>query len=127
MAFTGGENMVLVVEDDGDLRSALCESLKLDGTLVARAADGHEALDQLRAGLRPAAILVDVLMPGMTGIEFRKQQVLEIASIAKIPVVVLSGDTRRATELPGLNAAAVLKKPVYLDLLLDTLRPLLPP
>jgi CheY-like chemotaxis protein len=127
MNTAGGRNMVLVVEDDGDLRSALCETLKLEGTLVARAADGQEALDQLRAGLRPAAILVDVLMPGMTGIEFRRQQILEIAGIAKIPVVILSGDTRRAAELPGLNAVAVLKKPVQLDVLLETLRPFLQP
>src|ERR1017187_5434038 len=108
MVSTAGENMVLVIEDDANLRDALCETLKAEGVLVARAADGQEALGLLRAGLRPSAILGDVLMPEMNGIEFRRRQILEIVEIAKIPIVFLSGDTLRAAELPGLNAVAVL-------------------
>ena len=127
MVSTAGENMVLVIEDDANLRDALCETLKAEGVLVARAADGQEALDLLRAGLRPATILVDLLMPEMNGIEFRRRQILEVGEIAKIPIVILSGDTDRAAELLGLNAVAVLDKPVKIDLLLGALRPLLRP
>jgi CheY-like chemotaxis protein len=127
MVSTAGENMVLVIEDDANLRDALCETLRAEGLQVARAADGQEALDLLRAGLRPSAILVDLLMPEMNGIEFRRRQILEIDEIAKIPIVILSGDTHPVSELLGLNAVAVLDKPVKSDLLLGALRPLLRP
>ncbi len=104
--------MILIVEDDRDLRQTLCETFKLEGVSVARAGDGQEALDLLRAGLRPAAVLIDLLMPEMGGIEFRKRQLLEAAEIARIPVVILSGDNHHAQEAASLGVALVLKKPI---------------
>lgn len=117
--------MILVVEDDRDLRQTLCETFKLDGVSVARAADGQEALDQLRSGLRPAAVLIDLLMPEMGGIEFRKRQLLEAAAISRIPVVILSGDNHKVQEAASLGVAKVLKKPVGASELVDAMKPFL--
>ena len=120
-----GKNTILVVEDDRDLRQTLCETFKLEGVSVARAGDGQEALDLLRAGLRPAAVLIDLLMPEMGGIEFRKRQLLEVAAISRIPVVVLSGDNHRAQEAASLGVAPVLKKPISASELCKAIKPLL--
>ena len=65
---------ILVVEDDHDIQSALASILREEGLHVATASDGAEALALLRQGLRPAVILLDLMMPVMNGAEFRAAQ-----------------------------------------------------
>lgn len=118
------EDLILVVEDDEDLRGALCEALQFEGMLCARAATGWDALEQLRSGLRPKAILLDLKMPEMSGVEFLRKRRGEGEPISKIPVLVLTGDSRGslATEY---GAAAVVTKPANVDTLIAALKPLL--
>jgi CheY-like chemotaxis protein len=59
---------ILVAEDDRFLRRAVEVALKKRGHNVVIAADGQEAIEQIRAH-RPALVLLDLLMPRMTGLE----------------------------------------------------------
>ena len=58
--------LLLVVEDDADVAGTLTEFLEDEGFSVTVAQNGKQALEQLRAGLRPVAILLDLLMPRWT-------------------------------------------------------------
>lgn len=63
---------ILVVEDDVDLNNAYQLILKSEGHTVASAANGDEALERL-ADFKPDLILLDLLMPVKSGIEFLKE------------------------------------------------------
>ncbi len=80
---------VLIVDDDVSLLEALADLLELEGYRVATATDGRAALDQLRSGLLPCAILLDLMMPGMDGWDFRQEQLKDNA-LKAIPLVVVT-------------------------------------
>lgn len=107
---------ILIIEDDAAARDALKTILEHNGYTVACAADGREALDWLRASQPPALILLDLMMRGMDGWQFRKEQVRDPV-LANIPVVVVSS----ADDLPA-GAAAYISKPVQVERLLDAIR-----
>jgi CheY-like chemotaxis protein len=106
---------ILVVEDDAGAREALSDILREEGFDVTQAANGREALDQLRDGMRPCVILLDLVMPVMDGWEFRQRQLSE-ATLAPIPVVVLTATTGDGPE--AVPASDVLRKPVDFEALL---------
>jgi serine/threonine-protein kinase RsbW len=112
---------ILVVEDDDATREAECLLLRNRGYEVAEATDGREALDRLRSGLRPRAILLDLMLPVLDGHGLRAE-LLRDPELADIPVVVCSAAAdldRRAGEL---LPAAVLCKPVELERLAEAVR-----
>lgn len=111
---------VLVVDDDESLRETLCMILEDEGYGVATAANGQEALTQLRSRPPPCVILLDLMMPVMSGWDFRRQQQRDPA-LAAIPVVVVSAVSDSADRVAALDAAAYFQKPVDLDALLSTL------
>ncbi len=107
---------LMVVDDDADIRDMLAEVLEAEGYRVICAADGEEALRVLRQGPPyPSLILLDLMMPGMDGWEFRALQAKDPA-LAGIPVIVLTADGKPAP----IDAAGHLTKPVPLQALLDT-------
>jgi CheY-like chemotaxis protein len=110
------QGSVLVVDDDADLRDCLADLLGLAGYEVHEAAGGREALGALRGGLRPSLILLDLMMPEMSGWEFRDQQRAE-PELASIPVVVLTAGRSLPTD--DLDAAEVLYKPIAAGEVLD--------
>ena len=111
--------MILIVEDDADIREDLAEILRDQGYEVVTKENGAAARDWLHDHVNslPDVILLDLMMPVMDGWHFRAEQ-LQDASLAKIPVVVLSGagDVRR--EASALGAAGYVSKPFKLDALL---------
>jgi CheY-like chemotaxis protein len=113
--------VVLVVEDDPDIRATMCEALQDHGYTAVGAANGALALDYLRGGnARPSVILLDLMMPVMDGRTFRAEQRADPA-IASIPVIVISAYRdvgRHAAELD----ADYLQKPIRLDTLLEAAR-----
>jgi len=111
---------VLVVEDDRDLRDAVAEILEEEGFAVAGAADGREALDALRgAGAAEfCLVLLDMRMPVMTGIEFRREQ-LRDPRIAEVPVVAFTADARDRGEPALLGITSFISKPVDVERLLE--------
>jgi CheY-like chemotaxis protein len=87
--------------------------------------DGSAALERLVRGPLPAAIILDLLMPKMDGLEFLRSR-RDNAKLSNVPVVVLTGEdslTRQARDL----ADVVLEKPVKLLILVDAIRHVLDP
>ncbi len=111
---------VMVVDDDPDIRETIETVLGLQGFHVVTAAGGAEALAMLRAGTRPRVILLDLMMPGMDGTEFRARQ-LGDPELAGIPVFVLSGDANASDKAAALGAEG-LPKPVELQPLIAVVK-----
>ena len=107
---------VLIVDDEADIREVVSELLRHEGHEVAEASDGEAALVACRA-FRPSLVLLDLMMPGMNGWQYREAQLRE-PDIAGIPVVVVSALGRRAEVV----ADAYLAKPFRVDALLDLVR-----
>ena len=80
---------ILIVDDDGAVLNGLTELLEDEGYKVATAIDGLDALHQLRRGLRPSVILLDLMMPVMDGWDFRHEQMKDQV-LSDIPVVVIT-------------------------------------
>lgn len=107
---------VLVVEDDLDIREVMRMVLEASGYLVLEAGDGAEALVVARAH-QPRVILLDLMMPGMDGFQFRELQ-LQDPAIASIPVVIVSGGGTVPQKAAALGAAGYLVKPTDVQRLL---------
>ncbi|MBI4511477.1 MAG: response regulator [Deltaproteobacteria bacterium] len=107
-----GLPLILVVEDDPDIRETLAEILRDHGYQVACAPNGLDALGRLEAAPTPAAIILDLVMPVMDGWRFRAAQ-LGDPRFAEIPVIVTSASANKSS-VPG-GAATFLPKPVQLD------------
>lgn len=114
-----------MVEDDRELSQTLAEVLQEFEYRVECAHDGAAALARLNEDV-PAAIVLDLRMPGMNGIEFLNHRRGD-AALARVPVIVLSADADMAEEAQKLGADAALAKPVHLFLLLEAIRRLQTP
>jgi CheY-like chemotaxis protein len=111
---------ILIVEDDASLRETLSMIIEEEGYRTALAANGREALNCLRDAPRPCLILLDLMMPVMTGWEFRAEQRRDPAW-AEIPVVLMSAAANSAEKLNALDATAYFPKPLDLEALLRTI------
>jgi len=105
---------VLIVDDDPDIRETLRAVLEEDGYTTQCASNGEEALALLRQAVSlPGLILLDLMMPVMTGEEMLEE--LRVTPLlASIPVAVVSASGVRKPA----GAAAFLRKPIDLDVLL---------
>jgi len=108
---------ILIVDDERDIREALCQALELNGYEVAVVSSGEEALKVLCGPEKPSLILLDLMMPNMDGFEFMKIRNLS-SGINGIPVVIISAS--RGLELGEFNVQGYLKKPISLSSLLQT-------
>jgi len=114
--------IVLIVDDDRNVAEALFDVLESEGYEVQTADNGRSALDQLRAGLRPCAILLDLMMPVMDGWDFRHAQMCD-ADLRGIPVVVISAAGFSAETVRSQFAGAgYLTKPFELGRFVATVR-----
>jgi two-component system, sensor histidine kinase and response regulator len=114
------ERTVLVVEDEDDLRELLLSVLINEGYAVAGAADGREALDVLRRLRRPCVVVLDLIMPHVSGNDVYAAMQAD-PSLADIPVVISTSDPSRAP-----SGVPVMKKPVRVQTLLTTLAAMFP-
>jgi DNA-binding response OmpR family regulator len=117
---------VLIVEDDRDTRELLTTVLSTEGFHAIGAEDGLEALHLLRTVRHrapdvPCLVLLDLAMPRLSGHEFRRAQ-LGDASVASVPVAVMSGAIDLEQRGKAMGAVAILAKPIDCDLLLDVVR-----
>lgn len=111
---------ILVVEDDESVRQLLARQLQTEYE-VHQAGDAQQALQVLQA-LRPLPdlIICDVMMPGMTGVQFAKQ--LKGAPEYKtVPIIFLTARTGALDVIEGINAGArhYITKPFNMKDLLD--------
>jgi CheY-like chemotaxis protein len=96
--------MVMVIDDDELIRKLVIHALDPQAYQTVAAADGTEALSQLRR-LRPDVLLVDVRMPGLDGLSLT-QRLKAAPDLSTIPVVMMTGDARRETLLNSIQAGA---------------------
>ena len=102
-------SVVLVVDDDTDLREAMCDVLEAAGHTTHASRNGEEALALMRREPRIDVVLLDLMMPVMDGWTFRESQLADV-ELAHIPVVVMTAaaDLSRSP----IAAAQILSKPV---------------
>ncbi len=112
---------VLVVEDDEDICSVIGAVLELEGYQVFMANDGEEALTLMRREVRLGLVILDMMMPGIDGWEFRRRQ-LQDPALARVPVVILSGAGRTEEIAREIGAHGFLSKPVMRAQLVETVR-----
>jgi two-component system response regulator MprA len=114
---------LLVVDDDPSVREALALVLDLHGFEVATAEDGREAIRTLAAAA-PDAVILDVLMPGLDGLEVCRRI---RATGDRTPVLMLTARTEVSDRVAGLEAGAddYLVKPFAREELVARLRALL--
>jgi putative two-component system response regulator len=120
-----GKRTVLIVDDEEVALSLFQEILEEEGYRTLTAKSGDEALQRAALNL-PDVIIMDVMMPGMSGFETAK--ILKTSSHTRlIPIVLVTGMDDRASRLSGLHAGAedFLSKPVDRVELLARVRNLL--
>jgi two-component system response regulator MprA len=115
---------VLVADDEPAVRDALDRALRLEGYETALAADGREALERMGDPPPPDAVVLDVLMPGVDGLEVCRR--LRAAG-DRTPVLMLTARDGVPDRVRGLDAGAddYLVKPFALDELLARIRALI--
>jgi two-component system response regulator MprA len=115
---------VLVVDDERAVRESLRRALELEGYDVELAADGREALDRLGVAPDPDAVILDVLMPEVDGLEVCAEL---RRSGSRLPVLMLTARAEVENRVAGLDAGAddYVTKPFALEELLARLRALL--
>lgn len=108
---------VLIVEDDAAIRESLQYALEDEGYAVVTAENGEEGLDRLRTMDLPCLVLLDLMMPVMSGGEFLAS-LRGTERFASIPVVVVSAWPSEAAQVRH-ETHGFVGKPISLDLLLE--------
>ena len=111
---------ILIVDDEASIRKSLEGVLSDEGYTCALAADGADALSQLRS-LQPSLVLLDIWMPGMDGIEtLRRIKEVQPAT----PVIMMSGHATISTAIKAtkVGASDFIEKPLELELVLGAIR-----
>jgi two-component system response regulator (stage 0 sporulation protein F) len=109
-------NTVLVVDDERNIRETLEDALRDEGYEVAVASNGREALELLAHLPRPLAVVLDMLMPIMSGREVY-QAMQQDPRLNDVPVLISTSDPARAP-----SGVLTMKKPINLTNLLTTVR-----
>ena len=115
---------ILVVDDERAVRESLRRALELEGYEIDLAENGEEALRRIQSQPEPDAVILDVLMPGVDGLEVCRR--LRDAG-SRLPVLMLTARVEVENRVEGLDAGAddYVTKPFALDELKARLRALL--
>ncbi|MCS3917627.1 response regulator [Fervidibacter sacchari] len=96
---------ILVVEDEDAVRSVIAEAMRLEGLEVREARNGEEAMSMFLAD-PPALVILDVLMPGMSGLEVCQSIRNLPEPLSKTPIIMLTAIDTRLGERLGKEAGA---------------------
>jgi two-component system, OmpR family, response regulator MprA len=115
---------ILVVDDERAVRESLRRALELEGYEIELAEDGAQALERLGSDPEPDAMVLDVLMPGLDGLEVSRTV---RRNGSRLPILMLTARTQVEDRVEGLDAGAddYLTKPFALEELLARVRALL--
>ena len=114
--------LVLIVEDEAPLVTLLRYNLEKEGFAVAEAADGEEALLRI-AEQKPDAVLLDWMLPRLSGLELCRQ-IRRAPAWRDLPVIILTARGEEGDRVRGLNSGAddYVVKPFSLGELVARLR-----
>lgn len=113
---------LLVIDDDNDLLDAIKMVLELEGYRITCAHNGREAFQLLDRQIKFDAILLDLTMPVMNGLEFLENFNQKDFGI---PIIVVTASGKSMIENPLLkNAAGIIRKPFQVDELIELLNQL---
>jgi len=114
------EYRVLIVDDEEELVITIAERLQIRGIQAETSTDGETALKMIEAN-PPQVVVLDVMMPGIGGIEILKRM---NAQNLQIPVILLTGygSTEQGKEGMELGAFDYLMKPCDLNLLIGKIQ-----
>ena len=115
-----GEKLVLVLEDEADVRQTLCEQLHLLGYLTLEAANGEQALHMLAASSEIDIFISDLMLPGgLSGVDVVNHAQ---AHYPQLSILLISGQDLRPAHNPALPDVALLRKPFTRGELAQALR-----
>jgi DNA-binding response OmpR family regulator len=122
MGRTDGDPTVLVVDDEPDVADLIRDTLRAEGFRAQVAHDGKQALELIRKK-RPDLVILDLMMPHLTGFEVL-EQLRQEPHTASIPVLILTGRGNAADEQRGLalGAKRYLNKPFDVRALITEVR-----
>jgi two-component system KDP operon response regulator KdpE len=102
--------LVLVADDEPQITKLVAMTLTEEGFRVVTARDGEEAIDRVTS-LRPDVVLLDIIMPGMSGIEVMNH----LREYHPVPIILLTARTSKADVATGLDAGAddYISKPLH--------------
>ncbi len=109
-----GSKVVLVVEDDPDIREVLQEMLDSGGHQVLTASNGREALDVLDRVASPCLVLLDLMMPVMSGFAFL-EELQRRPDKARVSVLLISANAQVEQAARGKGVVGFVRKPFDLD------------
>jgi CheY-like chemotaxis protein len=112
---------VLVIEDDDGVSLSVATLLRDEGYTVEVVNGGTAAMRRLESGPLPSLILLDLMMPDMDGIEFRRRQLAD-PRFAEIPVIILSARPDVGYQAARLRADDFLRKPMSFEALLHVVQ-----
>jgi len=120
------KNLIMLVDDEPNLRELLRQMLELGGFDVVEAEDGLAALEKLEK-VAPDVMILDVMMPNLDGVSLCKR-LRAGTTFAGLPIIMVSGKTQHRAVQEGLAAGAnqYLCKPITVEELLQSVRALLP-
>ena len=95
------KSRILLVEDESAIVEAVAYALELEGFQVSSAAGGREGLEAARR-LKPSVVILDVMLPGMSGLDVCRQ----LRSESDVPIIMLSAKEAEADKVAGLELGA---------------------
>lgn len=106
----GEKKHILIVEDSADLQMLLGQLFSRAGYDLTHSYDGLQALKFLKSQTEmPSVILLDLMMPVMDGIEFRREQ-LNDPLLAQIPVVLMTADSEPEAKAKQMSVQYYFRK-----------------
>ena len=119
-AANSGEKLVLVLEDEADVRQTLCEQLHLLGYLTLEAANGEQAMHMLTASSEIDILVSDLMLPGgLSGVDVVNYA---LKHHPQLTILLISGQDLRPAHNPALPDVALLRKPFTRGELAQALR-----
>lgn len=111
---------ILVVDDEPGILRVLEIQLKHSGYDAVTTTSGEEAVRLVREK-EPSLVLLDILMPGMTGLEVLEQ----VRSFSRVPVIIFTANARVVDIAMGMGADGSINKPFAPEALIDKIREVL--
>lgn len=109
---------ILIIDDEPAIRDVLGEFLSMEGHGSLSAIDGADAMRQLEGGLRPCLILLDLLMPHMSGWQLA-ERLAASPELAGIPYLVTSAQSSHPRDEERLEARPRISKPFHLAAIME--------